>query len=100
MADAICALGASVAVVTLGPDGALARGRAHADVGGVPARVVDATGAGDVVTGVLVAALAEADFVPEVVAEALPTAVETASRSTESWGAVDALPSARVRDGG
>jgi fructokinase len=96
MADAICALGASVAVVTLGADGALARGRARADVGGVPARVVDATGAGDVVTGVLVAALAAADFDPEAIAEALPAAVEAASRSTEGWGAVDALP----RDGG
>src|SRR6187431_2263695 len=86
-ADAICALGASVAVVTLGADGALARGRTRADVSGVPARVVDATGAGDVVTGVLVAALAAADFDPEAIAEALPAAVEAASRSTESWGA-------------
>jgi fructokinase len=87
-ADAICALGASVAVVTLGADGALARGRARANVSGVPARVVDATGAGDVVTGVLVAALAAADFDPEVIAQALPEAVVAASRSTESWGAV------------
>jgi fructokinase len=98
MAEAICALGASVAVVTLGADGAIARGHARADVGGVPARVVDATGAGDVVTGVLVAALAAADFDPEAIARALPAAVEAASRSTENWGAVDALPAARVHD--
>jgi len=92
MADAICALGASVAVVTLGADGALARGRARADISGVPARVVDATGAGDVVTGVLVAALSAADFDPGVIAQALPAAVEAAARSTERWGAVDSLP--------
>jgi sugar/nucleoside kinase (ribokinase family) len=91
-AEFICALGASVAVVTLGPHGALARGESHADVPGISARVIDATGAGDVVTGVLIAALAEAAFETAAVAAALPAAVEAASRSTEGWGAVDALP--------
>jgi fructokinase len=98
-AAAICALGASVAVVTLGPDGALARGQSHADVPGISARVVDATGAGDVVTGVLIAALAAAAFEPVAIADALPAAVEAASRSTEGWGAVDALPPLGLRDG-
>jgi fructokinase len=91
-AEAICSLGARVAVVTLGAGGALARGEALADVQGGSARVVDATGAGDVVTGVLIGALAAAAFAPKVIAEALPVAVETASRSTAGWGAVDALP--------
>ncbi len=98
-ADAICALGTSVAVVTLGGDGALCRGDARADAPGIAAHVVDATGAGDVVTGVLVAALAAADFEPAAVAEALSTAVEAASRSTEGWGAVDALPPLGLSDG-
>jgi fructokinase len=91
-ADAICDLGARVAVVTLGAAGALARGEVRIDVGGVSARVVDATGAGDVVTGVLVAGLAARLFEPNAVEAALPAAVEAAARSTEGWGAVDALP--------
>lgn len=91
-ADAICDLGTRVAVVTLGAAGALARGEARVDVGGVSARVVDATGAGDVVTGVLVAGLAARYFEPNAVEAALPAAVEAAARSTEGWGAVDALP--------
>jgi sugar/nucleoside kinase (ribokinase family) len=97
-AEAICALGAAVTVVTLGADGALARGRVRADAPGIPARVVDATGAGDVVTGVLVAALAAADFEAAAIAEALPMALAAASRSTEGWGAVDSLPSPRMPD--
>jgi fructokinase len=91
-ADTICDLGAGVAVVTLGAAGALARGRARLDVEGVSARVVDATGAGDVVTGVLVAALAAQSFDPAALETALPAAVEAAARSTEGWGALDALP--------
>jgi sugar/nucleoside kinase (ribokinase family) len=91
-AEAICALGARVAVVTLGSEGALARGEANADVSGVSARVVDATGAGDVITGVLVAALAAYEFDAAVIESALPVAVAAATRSTEGWGAIDALP--------
>jgi sugar/nucleoside kinase (ribokinase family) len=91
-AEEICALGASVAVVTLGGDGAIARGLAEAEVPGVSATVVDATGAGDVVTGMLLAALAAANFDAAAIGGALPVAVEAASRSTEGWGAVDALP--------
>ena len=90
---AICRAGRRlVAVVTLGPDGALLRGASRADVPGVPRTRVDTTGAGDVVTGVLVAALATAGFEPPAVAGALPAAVEAAARATEGWGAVDALP--------
>jgi fructokinase len=92
-AEAICSsLGARLAVVTLGADGALLRGGARADAPGVPARVVDTTGAGDAVTGVLVAALAASGFDPEAAAVALPLAVSTAARSTEGYGAVEALP--------
>jgi sugar/nucleoside kinase (ribokinase family) len=71
----------------------------EADVPGVRAQVVDATGAGDVVTGVLLAALAAAGFEPAAVSDALPDAVTAAGRSTEGWGAVDALPPLAVRDG-
>ncbi|HYA08814.1 MAG TPA: PfkB family carbohydrate kinase [Gaiellaceae bacterium] len=92
-AERICSsLGARLAVVTLGADGALMRGAARADAAGVPARVVDTTGAGDAVTGVLVAALAASGFDPEAAAEALPRAVAVAARSTEAYGAVEGLP--------
>jgi sugar/nucleoside kinase (ribokinase family) len=92
-AESICAsLGVRLTVVTLGADGALARGEATADAPGVPARVVDTTGAGDAVTGVLVAALAAADFEPRAAADALERAVAIAASSTEAYGAVEALP--------
>jgi sugar/nucleoside kinase (ribokinase family) len=91
-AEAICELGATVAVVTLGADGAIARGAVERNVEGVAVDPVDSTGAGDVVTGVLVAALGNANFDPTVVGDALAVAVEAASRSTEGWGAIDSLP--------
>jgi fructokinase len=91
-AERICSsLGARLAVVTLGADGALLRGEARADAAGVAARVVDTTGAGDAVTGVLLAALAASGFDPAAAAEALPRAVTVAARSTEAYGAVEAL---------
>lgn len=92
-AEALCAsLPAQVVAVTLGAEGALVRGAAHADAAGVPARVVDTTGAGDAVTGVLVAALATSGFDPRAVAAALPRAVAIGSCSTEAYGALEALP--------
>ena len=86
------ALGARLVAVTLGAEGALLRGEAQADAPGVPARVVDTTGAGDAVTGVLVSALAAAAFAPRAAADALPLAVSIAARSTEAYGALEALP--------
>ncbi|MGD0272846.1 MAG: PfkB family carbohydrate kinase [Gaiellaceae bacterium] len=91
-AETLCAdLGARIAVVTLGAEGALIRGEAEGDVPGVAANAVDTTGAGDVLLGVLVATLASSRFDPGAAARALPLAVATAARSTESYGAVDAL---------
>jgi len=81
-------------VVTLGPDGALLRGAANADAPGVPANAIDTTGAGDVVTGVLTAALSTSDFSAAAAAAALRPAVAAAARATEGWGALDSLPEA------
>ncbi|HEY5159931.1 MAG TPA: PfkB family carbohydrate kinase [Gaiellaceae bacterium] len=93
-AEVLCAqLGARVVVVTLGAAGALMRGEAQASVKGVPAKAVDTTGAGDALLGVLVAALAGSAFDAGAAAEALPLAVTIAARSTERFGAVEALPS-------
>jgi len=91
-AERLVEMGARTVAVTLGADGALLRGAATADVPGVPARVVDTTGAGDVVTGVLAAALSNAGWEAQAAAEQLGFAVAAAARATESWGALDALP--------
>ena len=45
-------------------------------------------GAGDVLTGVLLAALSRGGFDPAALAEALPEAVAEGARATERWGAV------------
>ncbi|MGD0167279.1 MAG: PfkB family carbohydrate kinase [Gaiellaceae bacterium] len=92
-AEMICSsLGARIAVVTLGADGAVMRGEATTEANGTAASVVDTSGAGDALTGVLVAALAVAGFAPEAAAQALPLAVEIAARATEGFGATDSIP--------
>jgi fructokinase len=91
-AEAIRSWGCEEVVVTLGAEGALARGTVDCDVPGVAANAIDTTGAGDVVTGVLVAALASGGFAPAAIVAALPAAVAAAAKSTEGWGAIDALP--------
>jgi fructokinase len=87
-AQALVASGARMAVVTLGPDGAVLRGEVEADVPGHPARVVSTVGAGDALMGVLLGRLSLSGFDPAAVAAALPEAVEVAARATERWGAV------------
>jgi sugar/nucleoside kinase (ribokinase family) len=87
-AQSLLAGGAQHVVVTLGPRGALLRGGGlRLDVPGVPARTVDTTGAGDTLTGVLLARLAASGFYPPTLAMALPEAVERAARATERFGA-------------
>ncbi len=87
-ADALVAAGARAVCVTLGPDGALLRGAARADAAGVPAAVRSALGAGDTLTGVLLAALERGGWEPAALDPALPGAVEAAARATERWSAV------------
>jgi sugar/nucleoside kinase (ribokinase family) len=91
-AERLVEMGARTVAVTLGPDGALLRGAATADAPGVPANAVDTTGAGDVVTGVLTAALSTTGFSADAAARALGPAVAAAARATEAWGAIDSLP--------
>lgn len=88
-AQALLAGGAQHVVITLGADGALLRGRGlRLDVPGVAARTVDTTGAGDAVTGVLLARLAGSGFYPPAMAAALPEAVAAAARVTAHFGAL------------
>ncbi len=88
-AASLLAAGAQHIVVTRGADGALLRGGGlDRDVPGVPARPVDATGAGDAVTGVLIAALARTGFYPAALAAMLPDAVAEGARAVERYGAL------------
>ena len=80
-ADALLALGARAVVVTLGGDGALLRGAGGPlDVPSVPAAPIDTTGAGDAVSGILLARGLD----PACLAEA----VTVAARVTEHFGAI------------
>jgi sugar/nucleoside kinase (ribokinase family) len=89
-AASLVAAGAQHVVVTLGAGGALLRGGGlDRAVPGVRATPVDATGAGDAVTGVLIAALARTGFYPAALAAMLPDAMAEAARATERYGALD-----------
>jgi sugar/nucleoside kinase (ribokinase family) len=88
-ARALVAAGARVAVVTLGPEGALARGEVTADVPGRAASAISTVGAGDTLMGTLLGRLSLADWDPAAIAAALPEAVEAAAQATERWGAVE-----------
>jgi sugar/nucleoside kinase (ribokinase family) len=88
-AASLLAAGAEHVVVTLGADGAILRGGGiDRTVRGVPATPVDTTGAGDAVTGVLLAGLARTGFYPAALAAQLPDAVAEAARATERYGAL------------
>ncbi len=67
-AAALLEAGARTVVITLGAEGAILRGEARADAEGVPVNVLSTIGAGDVLTGVLLAKLAEAGFDPAALA--------------------------------
>ena len=87
-ADSLVAAGAEHAVVSDGPDGAVLRGGGlRVDAPGVPADVVDTSGAGDALTATLLARLAASRFYAPTLAAALPEAVERAARACERFGA-------------
>src|SRR5205807_6282267 len=71
--------GARMVVITRGQGGAILRGELRADAPGVAAQVISTVGAGDVLTGTLLARLALSDFYPPAVAAALPEAVEASA---------------------
>jgi sugar/nucleoside kinase (ribokinase family) len=88
-AQSLVKAGARLVVITLGSGGAILRGELRADAPGVAVQVVSTIGAGDVLTGVLLARLAATGFYPAAVAAGLRDAVEAAARVCERWGAVD-----------
>jgi sugar/nucleoside kinase (ribokinase family) len=88
-ASALVKAGARLVVITLGPGGALLRGEQRADVKGVPVQVRSTIGAGDAVTGLLLARLALAGFYPSAAAAALPDAMAAGAAACERWGALE-----------
>lgn len=76
-------------VVTSGDGGAILRGEGNVarEVAALPVVVKNTAGAGDAVTGVLVATLAASGgYAPSLVV-ALPSAMEAAARVVQHWGA-------------
>jgi fructokinase len=88
-AAALAAAGARCVLITLGPDGAIVRGEERAEIPGVPARVISTVGAGDVLSGFVLARLAAAGFQTAAVPAALPDAVAQSARACERWGALE-----------
>ena len=89
---ALSGLGPGTVVVTRGGDGAvIVSGRGVESVPGRAANVVDTTGAGDSVAGVLAAALA-AGADPLRLAAVVDLAMETAAGIVGVWGATEGLP--------
>jgi sugar/nucleoside kinase (ribokinase family) len=88
-AGRLLSLGARIAVVTLGPDGALLRGAAQADAEGAEVEVVSPLGAGDAFMGTFVARLAAAGWELDGAPPALAAAVDAAARACTHWGAIE-----------
>jgi fructokinase len=86
---ALLKAGARLVVITLGPRGALLRGEIRADAPGAAAAVRSTVGAGDSVTAVLLARLAQAGWYPPAAAVALRDAVTAGAEACERWGAID-----------
>jgi len=88
-AEALCELGARIAIVTAGPEGAVVRGEASAEIGPAPpVKVVSPLGAGDALFGTMAAAMGRSGWSPQSAAGALGHAVEAASRACRAWGAL------------
>jgi sugar/nucleoside kinase (ribokinase family) len=86
---ALLKAGARMVVITLGSEGAMLRGELRVDVPGRPVAVRSTIGAGDVLTGVLLARLATSGFYPSAVAASLPEAVVQSALACERWGALE-----------
>jgi fructokinase len=82
--------GARLVVISRGAAGAILRGELRADAPGVPvAEMVSTIGAGDALTGTLLARLAASGFYPSAVAAGLADAVAEGALACGRWGALD-----------
>lgn len=97
-ADRVLALGAKLAMVTLGPEGCYLKNRNAAVRASSPkVHPVDTTGAGDIFGGSAVAQLLDTGKAPEVLTEAellqiARFAATAASLSTETLGGIPSIP--------
>jgi fructokinase len=87
-AEELAARGAEIAVVTLGPEGAVMRGACEAELPAPRVEVVSTLGAGDAFMGTLVAGLAAREWDPAGAAEALGPALEAAAEACTRWAAL------------
>lgn len=82
-------MGAELAVVTLGEEGAVMRGACEAEAPGVQVDVVSTLGAGDAFMGTLVAGLAQRGWDASRADEALGPALEAAAEACTRYSALD-----------
>jgi sugar/nucleoside kinase (ribokinase family) len=88
-ADALVELGAELAVVTLGGEGAAMRGACEAELPAPEVEVVSTLGAGDAFMGTLVGGLSGLDWDLTRAEEALPAALAAAADACTRWSALD-----------
>jgi fructokinase len=88
-ADALAEMGAELAVVTLGEEGAVIRGAVEAEAPAPRVEVVSTLGAGDAFMGTLVAELARRGWDAGAAGEALGPALEVAAQACTRWAALD-----------
>jgi sugar/nucleoside kinase (ribokinase family) len=88
-ADELAALGAELAVVTLGSEGAVMRGACEAELPALEVEVVSTLGAGDAFMGTLVGELARLDWDLARAGEALGPALDAAAAACTRWAALE-----------
>jgi sugar/nucleoside kinase (ribokinase family) len=87
-AGVLAEMGAELAVVTLGEDGAVIRGAVEAEEPAPRVEVVSTLGAGDAFMGTLVAELAKRDWDAGAAGEALGPALVVAAEACTRWAAL------------
>lgn len=87
-AEELAAMGAELAVVTLGAEGALMRGACEAQAPAPRVELVSSIGAGDAFMGTLVAELAKREWRAGNAGEALVPALEAAAEACTHWSAI------------
>jgi sugar/nucleoside kinase (ribokinase family) len=85
----LVAMGAELAVVTLGSEGAVMRGASEADAPSPPVEVVSTIGAGDALMGTLVAGVASRGWDATRAGETLESALAAAAEACTRWAALD-----------
>ncbi|MGH2954122.1 MAG: carbohydrate kinase family protein [Solirubrobacterales bacterium] len=88
-ADELAALGAELAAVTLGEEGAVLRGACETEAPSPRVEVVSTLGAGDAFMGTLVAGIAARGWDAARAGEALEPALAAAADACTRWGALD-----------